>query len=111
LHPVCPVLAHGDLWLFIVDLSPKFRDLRRNGMYALHTMPAPGGGEEFYVRGRAEEVADAAVRQSVVEATAGRQGTLEFEALFRCGLVSVLRTTWSGWGTTAAWPAYEKWTA
>ena len=111
LHPVCPVLADGEFWLFIVSMSPKYRDLRRNGMYALHTMPVPGAAEEFYIRGKAAEVNDAAARRRVVDATAGRQGTLAFEALFRCSLVSVLHTAWSGWGTADAWPSYEKWAA
>lgn len=27
-HPVFPVLAEGELWLFIVNMSPKLRDCR-----------------------------------------------------------------------------------
>ena len=46
-HPVFPVLAVGDLWLFIVNVSPKYRDLLRNQQFALHTLPPPAGGEEF----------------------------------------------------------------
>ena len=110
-HPIFPVLADGELWMFIVNLSPKYRDLVRNGRFALHTMPTPEGGEEFYVRGTAVEVTDDATRRRVVEATAGRQGGAEFEALFRCRIESVLYTQWDGWGGDSPWPAYEKWTA
>ena len=28
-HPVFPVLALGELWLFVVNISPKYRDLVR----------------------------------------------------------------------------------
>lgn len=42
-------------------------------------------------------------------ATGGRQGTQAFEALFLCGLESVLYTQWENWGTETAWPQYRKW--
>jgi uncharacterized pyridoxamine 5'-phosphate oxidase family protein len=108
-HPICPVIAHGELWMFIVNMSPKYRDLIRNGHFALHAMLVPEGGEEFYVRGTAEQVEDESVKEGVVSATDGRQGRLEFEMLFRCGLVSALHTKWENWGTAAMWPRYEKW--
>jgi len=109
-HPVCPVFADRELWLFIVDLSPKFRDLMRNGAYALHSFPLPEGGQEFHLRGRVEPVTDASRKSSIVASTGGRQGTLDFEALFRCSLQSALYTRWDNWGTASAWPQYAKWT-
>ena len=108
-HPVFPVLALGDLWLFIVNLSPKYRDLRRNGWFALHTLPTPEGGEEFYTRGYASEITDSATKDKVVNATHARQGSNDFEALFRCELKSVLYTKWKNWGTAETWPSYSKW--
>ena len=107
-HPVFPALALGDLWLFIVNLSPKYRDLRRNGRYALHTLPTPEGGEEFYLRGHALEVDDAEVKRRVSSAANG-QGSAEFEGVFRCTLHYVLYTRWDGWGSAQAWPHYTKW--
>ena len=108
-HPVFPVVSGGQLWLFIVNMSPKYRDLIRNGRFALHSFPLPEGGEEFYVRGRAEHIVDAAAKKEVVAATDGRQGSLDFEALFRCTLQSVLHTKWKDWGTKSTWPSYTKW--
>jgi hypothetical protein len=108
-HPVFPVLALGDLWLFIVNLSPKYRDLCRNRWFALHTLPTAEGGEEFYLRGYADEVTDQTTKDSVVAATNGRQGSSDFEALFRCEPKSVLYTKWDNWGTAEAWPSYSKW--
>ncbi|MCZ6869697.1 MAG: pyridoxamine 5'-phosphate oxidase family protein [Gammaproteobacteria bacterium] len=110
-HPVFPVVSGGQLWLFIVNMSPKYRDLVRNGRFALHSFPLPEGGEEFYVRGRAEHIVDAAAKKEVVAATDGRQGNLDFEALFRCTLQSVLHTKWKDWGTKSTWPSYTKWRA
>ena len=110
-HPIFPVVALGELWLLIVKMSPKYGDLRRNGTFALHTLPTSEGGEEFHVRGTAVEIADPEVKQSVVDATEGRQGAHEFEMLFRCDLNSVLYTRWENWGSEDAWPSYTKWTS
>ena len=93
-HPVFPVVALGDLWLFIVNMSPKYRDLDRNGLFALHTLPTINGGEEFYLRGIASEITDSATKDSVVSATNRRQGATDFEALFRYELKCVLHTKW-----------------
>ncbi len=108
-HPVYPVLAGDDLWLFIVNLSPKYRDLLSNPRCALHSLPTPDGGEEFYVRGRAFETPDDQLRSNVIAATGGRQGSHDFEALFRVSIDSVLYTRWEGWNTADAWPAYTHW--
>lgn len=108
-HPVFPALAIGELWLFIVDMSPKYRDLIRNQRFALHTLPTAQGGEEFYVRGLAELVADVDEKSQVLAAIDTNQGAMDFEALFRCGLKSVLYTRWDNWGTAKSWPNYEKW--
>lgn len=110
-HPVFPVLALGELWLFIVNLSPKYRDLLRNGWFALHTMPTSAGGEEFYIRGHAEHIEAPDTKAAVVAATNGVQGGQEFEALMKCRLKSVLYTQWENWGTAETWPNYTKWQA
>ncbi len=108
-HPVFPVLALGELWLFVVNSSPKYRDLIRTKWFALHSMPTPRGGEEFYIRGHAELIESPDTKAQVVAATNGRQGNMEFEALIQCSLLSVLYTKWDDWGTANAWPSYTKW--
>lgn len=110
-HPVFPILTADDLWLFIVNLSPKYRDLKRNGQFALHSSPTAAGGEEFYIRGRAQEIEEDTLRAQVIDASQGRQGTQPFESLFRCRLESILYTRWENWGTEQAWPTYSKWFA
>ena len=67
LHPICPILAAGGLYAFIVP-SPKLTDLRRDGRYALHCYPPEELDDEFCVMGRATEVADPAVRAQVAAA-------------------------------------------
>ena len=111
LHPVMPVLSAGELWLFIVQMSPKYRDLIRTHRFALHSLPTPAGGEEFAVQGHAEHIEDESLRATVIATTRGRQGQHEFEHLFRCRLTTALHTRWSDWGTPASWPSYAKWHA
>src|SRR6266851_9303503 len=66
LHPVCPVLSDGRLFVLITPTSPKRYDLLRDGKYALQTFPQPKpGSDEFYIAGRAELVEDSAIRASV----------------------------------------------
>jgi hypothetical protein len=57
LHPVSPVIAEGGLFCF-VTLSPKRRDLERDGRYALHAYPADHSHDEAYLTGRARAVSD-----------------------------------------------------
>lgn len=61
--------------------------------------------------GHAHEIDDVAVKNGVVQATAGRQGAHDFEALFRCDLLYVLHTKWQDWGTAKTWPTHSKWRA
>jgi hypothetical protein len=60
-HPVTPIIGHDDLFLFMEPTSPKGRDLRDRGTYALHNgVPdADGTGGEFSIRGTAVLVDDA----------------------------------------------------
>ena len=40
-HPVCPVIAHDGLYVFIGNHSPKVHDLLRDGRFALHAKYGP----------------------------------------------------------------------
>lgn len=63
-HPMCPQILGGGLYAFIVP-SPKRDDLVRDGRYAMHSFPCPDNEDAFYVTGRARQVTDAAVRESL----------------------------------------------
>ena len=110
-HPVMPVLAGGSLFVFVVSLGWKYRDLQRDGRYALHSAPSAEGGEEFYVTGPAAAVADGSVREAVRAACANRLGGHDFEELFELGIERALHTRWKNWGTAETWPEYRKWAA
>lgn len=52
LHPFCPLLVGGALVAHIIP-SAKRDDLHRDGRYALHSFPADGNEDAFYLTGRA----------------------------------------------------------
>jgi hypothetical protein len=69
-HPVAPVIGAGRLFVFMEPTSPKGRDLRERGWYALHNgvHDTFGTGGEFFVSGRATVVDDRGLRTHASEA-------------------------------------------
>jgi hypothetical protein len=69
-HPVTPIITGDGLYLFMEPTSPKGRDLRERGSFALHNgvTDNAGTGGEASVRGRGRPVDDAAMRAKVIEA-------------------------------------------
>src|SRR5260370_23143177 len=59
-HPMCPLLRGEGLFAFIVP-SPKRRDLRRDGRYAMHSFPHLDNEDAFYITGRAPGVEESAL--------------------------------------------------
>ncbi len=98
LHPICPIIAEGGLYAFIVP-SPKCGDLRRDGRYALHSFPPADVDDEFYVTGRVSEVEDRNIRESM--AAAYHAPVHEPDTLFALDLQRCLLATYKHRG---AWP-------
>jgi len=69
-HPIAPIVGGGRLLVFMEPASPKGRDLRERGWYALHNgVPDTfGSGGEFFVRGRATLSDDPELRSIATEA-------------------------------------------
>jgi len=110
LHPVCPVLSGGRLYVLITAESPKRRDLERDGRYALQTFPQPKpGSDEFYLAGTALIVADAATRAGVL-AEAKHQADPS-EIAFELLIERVMHTRWEDPLTPRMRPVHRKWRA
>ena len=109
MHPVCPAVVDGSLWVLVGD-SPKRRDLERDGRYALHSFPKPDIDDEFYVTGTAQRVQDdsldATVRTHMKERGATPEETDElYEFLIN-------RAMFSKYGPRPSWPPdYKIWRA
>ena len=109
LHPVCPTLANGGLYLFILNKSPKLHDMRKDGRYALHTFPMPEGDDEFYVTGRVTPIDDAEVRRIVYEVYTATGAHTADDTLFELALDRVL---FAKYAKRPSWPpVYTKWQA
>jgi hypothetical protein len=109
LHPVCPVIADGGLYVFVGNQSPKVHDLLRDGRYALHSFPIPEVDDEFYVAGRATRVDAPSVRQVVYEAYTSTGAFTSNDTLFELGLERALHAKY---GPRPSWPpVYTKWFA
>jgi Pyridoxamine 5'-phosphate oxidase len=108
-HPVCPVIANGGLYVFIGNQSPKLHDLLRDGRFALHSFPNPEVDDEFYVSGRVSRVTDAETRRTVYEAYTATGAFTSDDTLFELLLERALHAKY---GARPSWPpVYTKWLA
>ena len=92
LSPVCPIFCAGDLYLSAGGQTPKVRDLRNSGAYALHAFLADQD-EEFQIAGLATEVEDQ-TKRSAVHAAIPFKGFKEIDPIFR---LSIHRALWVYW--------------
>ena len=110
LHPVCPVLSDGRLFVLITPESPKRRDLEQDGRYALQTFPQPKpGSDEFYLCGKAVPVEDPATRAAIL-ADAKHMADAS-ETAFELWIDRVMHTTWEHVLTPQMRSRHEKWRA
>ncbi len=111
-HPMCPLLHGTGLFAFIIP-SPKQRDLRRDGRYALHSFPCEDNEDAFSCTGKARPVDDARLRSelSAVFVAERMQFAVptpgEEDLLFEFLLDSCLLTRTSGHGDTN--PVHRVW--
>jgi hypothetical protein len=73
LHPITPFIGNGMLFIFTEPSSPKIRDLRRDGRYALHCSVDRKENEplkEFLVTGNARIITDSLLRAAAVNIAA-----------------------------------------
>lgn len=106
MHPICPVIAEGGLYAFIVE-SPKLGDLRRDGRYALHTFPPEHTDDEFYLTGAVTEISDRELRTSV--ASACLHSISGDDALFEFHIARCLHAKYRERGAFP--PTYTRWAA
>jgi hypothetical protein len=113
-HPVCPVIAAGGLFVATAPTSPKRFDLLRDGRYVLHALPGKEE-EEFLVRGRAHRVTDEPTRALVMDpANRTTNADLNIRAdewLFEYDIEEAAATHWHNVGQPDTRPLREKWRA
>lgn len=107
LHPVCPVVAEGGLYLFIGNQSPKVHDLARDGRYALHTTGSEDVDDEFMVSGIARNAEADGVREAVYAAYVATGAHTSNDTLFE---LLIDRALHAKYGPRPSWPPdYSRW--
>jgi hypothetical protein len=106
-HPVCPHVAEGRLWVFVGHASPKRSDLERDARYALHAFPCVDVDDEFFVRGEATPLVDRD-REAAIRATLPFNSDAE-DRPFELAIDRALLATY---GPRPSWPpVYTRWRA
>jgi hypothetical protein len=110
LHPVCPVLSDGCLFVLITPLSPKRVDLLQDGRYALQSFPQPKpGSDEFFIAGRALLVDDPTARADILRDAAHMADASE--TAFELLIDRVMHTRWEHVLTPQMRSVHKKWRA
>ena len=107
LHPFVPKVVNGLLLAFIMDDSPKLRDLEVNGHFALHTLPGEED-EECYLNGIAVR-AEADLFEAAAHAMGFATGVDEHHILFEFRIERALWTRWLDFGTANHRPQRQAW--
>jgi len=110
LHPVCPVLSDDGLFVLITPLSPKRRDLLRDGRYALQSFPQPkAGSDEFFITGRARLIDDSTTRAAILRNAAHMADASE--TAFELWIDRVMHTRWEHVLTPQMCSVHKTWRA
>ena len=107
-HPVCPFLCEGRVFVGIPGSSPKRRDLRANPRYMLHSFPYEQD-PEFSIRGRARLVTDETERAKAVAAVPYPSGLEDSDDVFELDIDRADSTTWANWAQADTYPVRKKW--
>ena len=114
-HPVCPFIADGRLFVATALTSPKRLDLLRDGRYVLHMLPGKND-DEFRIHGRATLVTDAALRSIAVrgarEALQPSGKGIEVkdsEWLFEYDIEEAASAYWEHVGQPGTYPVRRAW--
>ncbi len=112
LHPMCPIITARGAFAFIVP-SPKQRDLRRDGRYALHSFPCEDNEDAFSCTGRVLVTHDAALRNELGQVFVAERARIgvptpeQDDALVEFLLEGCLLTRTTGHGDPR--PAHQVW--
>jgi len=108
-HPFCPAIAGGRLWAFVMDGSPKRRDLDANGRFAIHAMPGDED-EEFYVAGVARREPAPDLRDIALAAMPYGDADAH-HVLYEFLPQRAVWTTWENFQKPGMRPVYRVWRA
>ena len=105
-HPVCPFLIDGRLYVATPPSSPKARDQLRDPRCVLHMLPGEND-DEFRIRGRARSVTDADERAMVLER--GPHFVKPDDCYFEYDIEEAATAYWVNVGQPGTYPVRHAW--
>jgi hypothetical protein len=107
-HPVCPFIIEGHIYVATPTTSPKAQDQIRDGRYVIHMLPGDND-DEFRIRGRARNITDPAERAAVI--AAGPHFLKEHDYIFEYDIEHAASAYWEKVGQPGTYPVRKKWGA
>ncbi|MCC7365884.1 MAG: pyridoxamine 5'-phosphate oxidase family protein [Dehalococcoidia bacterium] len=112
IHPVCPAIHEGRLYLFIGNQTPKKRDLLRDGRFALHAFSPEDRDDEFTVSGRATPRYSDEERAGPLATYLATGATTQDDTMFELDLDRALYAQYRPRAEGDTWPPkYHRWRA
>lgn len=112
-HPFCPIIGAGRMYIAINETSPKRWDLKNDGRFSMHSIPGvprgTRGDDEWYATGRARLVEREDERRLVGE-SAGHT-VHQGDWIFELGLDYVMTAYWENLGKPDTYAIRQKWRA
>ena len=105
-HPVCPFIIDGRIYVATPPSSPKARDQLRDGRYVLHMLPGKDD-DEFRIRGRARSVASEPARSLLRER--GPHFLKEDDYYFEYDIEEAASAYWVKVGQPGTYPVRSSW--
>jgi hypothetical protein len=107
-HPVCPFIGAGRLFVAIPRTSPKSADLRADPRYMLHTFPDEHD-PEFSIRGQSRFVTEPGGRKVAEDAVTFATGVRRDDDVFELCIERADSTTWENWAQADTYAVRRKW--
>ena len=105
-HPVCPFVIDGRLYVATPHTSPKARDQLRDPRIVLHLLPGEND-DEFRIRGRARSVTDEAAREAI--RAAGPHFLMADDFYFEYDIEEAATAYWEHVGQPGTYPVRRSW--
>ena len=105
-HPVCPFLIEGRLYVATPHTSPKARDQLRDRRYVLHMLPGEND-DEFRVRGHARAIIDEEARAAI--RANGPHFLKTEDYYFEYDIEEAATAYWVNVGQPATYPVRRAW--
>ena len=105
-HPVCPFVIDGRLYVATPRTSPKARDQLRDPRIVLHLLPGEND-DEFRIRGRARAVTDEEARAAI--RAAGPHFLKDDDYYFEYDIEEAATAYWEHVGQPGTYPVRRSW--